>query len=142
MIGNFQKSREGKIGLLISEPNFQRGHGLFSMLTKRFKMLTPLLKKGVSVVKKVATSAPVKRIGKDLSNSALNIAGEALTDDVESKNPAENFSSNLQKARKNISKTLKQELKRKLGENSESIYPKTTPKKKKKYNKNRNKSIL
>lgn len=142
MIGNFQNSRQGKIGLLVSEPNFQRGHGLFSMLTKGFKMLTPLLKKGVSVVKKVATSDPVKRIGKDLSKSALNIAGEALTDAVEGNNPAENFSSNLQKARKDISKTLKQELKRKLDGNSESIYPKTTVKKRKKYNKYRNKSIL
>lgn len=137
--GNGYKYRP-QIGLIAKEPNFQKGSGLFSLLSKGFKMLAPVLKRGASVVKKVVTSKPMKNIGKNLSDSAVNLAGDALIDVIEGKNPSENFNSNLQKARKNISTTLRKEIKRKLNNQETILEPPPQKRGKRSGKKNRNRS--
>ena len=132
MIGiHFGGALPRKMGLLLSEPNYQKGAGLlirdpyyqngsgfFSFLTRGLKMLSPILKKGANVVKKVVTSNAGKKITSKLSDSALDIAADVVGDVIQGKDPKENLKENLSSARSNISKTLKEELRKRKSEDS------------------------
>jgi len=135
-----------KMGFLISEPHYQKGtglinekryqngSGLFSFLTKGIKMISPLLSKGANVLKKVANSATGKKLTSKLSDSALNIAADAVADVIEGKNPKEGFNANLNNARNEISETIRSGLKRKNDDQKKNNDP-ILPQKKKKINK-------
>lgn len=140
MIGNVQKGGGKNVGLLISEPHFQSGKGLFSLISKGFQMMKPLLKKGGKILKTAVQSKPMKRIGKNLSNSVLDIASDALFDVIDGKNPSANLNTHLQKAKQNISKTLKQEIKRKINKDRNILEP--PQKKARKRNKKQSRSKM
>lgn len=114
---SFQKGS----GIFISEPLLQRGSGLFSFLSRGVKMLTPLVRKGVDIAKRVASSAPVKKLSQKVSDTAINVATDVVSDMIEGKDPSENLKVNLTTARKDISETLRKELKRKNMDNSSII---------------------
>lgn len=123
--------RQSGYGFIRDGNGDQYGDGLFSLLSRGFKMLSPVFKKGVSIAKKVATSSPVKNVAKQVADTALATAVDAVSDVIEGEDPKEKFSSNIKTARKNIAETIRTELKRKNESKDASILKKRKPNKKK-----------
>lgn len=133
--------RQSAYGLIRNGNGDQYGDGLFSLISRGFKMLSPVIKKGISIGKRVATSSPIKNVAKQVADSAIATAVDAVSDVIEGEDPKEKFSSNISNARKNIADTIRTELKRKNDTKDTSILKKRK-KNKKKSNRNNKNSIL
>lgn len=101
-----------KIGNLVIEPRFHKGSGFLSLLSKGIRFLSPLLKKGAVLAKKVVTSQPVKSISKQIGKTAFDMASDTISNVISGNDPKEDIKTNLEKAKKELSESLKTQLKK------------------------------
>ena len=100
----------------------QEGNGIGSFLGGIFKRLLPAVKTGLTFAKKIATSAPAKKIASSAADMLVDVAADA----VEGKNVKTSIQKKLNVAKTALAQALRGEKKRKMPEN------KTTAKKQKK----------
>ena len=111
---------------------FQRGEGLGDIFSSLFEKIIPAAKR---TIKNIATSKIVKEGGKQLLDSAINIATNVAADALDGNKPVkESLDDNLKAAKKSIASSIRNSNKRKLLEaaNELDIIPRKKTRKGKK----------
>ena len=88
-------------------PRIQRGAGIGGIFSKFVNFLKPGIKKLGKVVKKIATSEPVKKIAKETLKTTVNAGSNILGDIILGEDPSEAAQNELERVRQNVGSAVK-----------------------------------